>query len=24
MWWNDLYQTPYRDVAFRAADWGAD
>src|SRR5438445_129930 len=24
MWWNDLYRTPYRDVAFRAADWGAD
>jgi hypothetical protein len=23
-WWNTLYQTPVRDVAFRSADWSVD
>jgi uncharacterized protein (DUF3820 family) len=23
-WWNGLYNNPYRDMSFRAADWSAD
>jgi len=23
-WWNALYNSPFRDVSFRAADWSAD
>ena len=23
-WWNTLYNSPYRDMAFRSADWSAD
>jgi len=23
-WWNGLYNTPYRDMSFRSAEWSAD